>query len=83
MRFIVGALVIVIALVMLGWMSFSTTDDSAAVTIETNKVVEDTERFVDEASEVIDTAIEKVSENVEAADEITVQPGSQSAVESE
>lgn len=83
MRFLIRALVVVVALVMLGWMSFSTTDDSAAVTIETKKVVDDTQQFVDEASETIDSAIDNISGNAEAVGERAVRPDSQEAIESE
>lgn len=63
MKFLIAVLVVVAAFVLFGWMSFSTTDDSAGVTVETQKMVSDTEEFVEQTTDAIDGAVNEFDDD--------------------
>lgn len=44
----------------LGWMSFSTTDGSASVTVDADKAKEDTSKAIEKSKEIVEEGIEKL-----------------------
>ena len=63
----------------LGWMSYSTTDGSTSLTIETDKAKKDTSEAIEKGKELVEESVEKLkgttSEKLKTSAEDDSDPG--------
>ena len=62
MRTLIIAVLIVLLLVLVGWISFHYTGNQASVTLETERIERDAGRIVDEGREAVDDVRERAAE---------------------
>jgi hypothetical protein len=62
MRALIIAVLVVLVLVLVGWISFQYSGSRASVTLETERIEEDTERIIDEGREAVDDVRQRATE---------------------
>lgn len=62
MRTLVIAVLLVLVLVLVGWISFQYTGNRASVTLETDRIERDTERMLDEGREAVNDVRDRAAE---------------------
>lgn len=62
MRTLIIAVLLVLLLVLVGWISFQYNGSRATVTLETERIEEDTERLVDEGRDAVRNVRERAEE---------------------
>ena len=65
MRAVIVVIVVVAALFLIGWLSFSWTGDRASVNVETDDIQQDTSNMIDSAGELVESADRQIDEPVE------------------
>jgi len=63
MKTLLLAVITAVVLVLVGWLSFSITEDKASINIETQEVAEDTAEVVQEGNELAIEAMEMLNED--------------------
>lgn len=66
MRALIVIIVVIAALFLIGWLSFSWTGDRASIGVETEAIQEDTGNMVDSARELVDSADRKLEQTDDA-----------------
>ena len=62
MRFIVIAALLIGAMVLVRWLTFTSSDGSVSATVDTMKAKEDTSEAVEKGKEVLDDSIDRLKE---------------------
>ena len=62
MKVILIVLAIVIVLVLIGWVSFGTTDSGASVSVDTDQIQQDTGEVIERGGELIEKTRDEIRE---------------------
>lgn len=65
MKALIGLVLVVVLLAVVGWITFSPTDDRTSINIETEKIQRDTQEIVDNGRELIQGAEREMDEAVD------------------
>ena len=74
MRAIIFLAVVVLIMVLVGWISFSSQPGRSTINVETQKIESDTERIVESGKNLVREAGDAVDDAVETDEERAVEP---------
>ena len=69
MKAILIVLAIVIVLVLIGWVSFGTTDKGASISVDTDRIQQDTGEAIERGGDLIENTREEIRERREHDDD--------------
>lgn len=69
MKAILVSIIAVMAMVLLGWLTFDASDDVVSVHLDTAEVKEDTSKTIEAGEELVDRISESTQDTVESAEQ--------------